>query len=157
MVCASDSVPPRQRVVVRALIRELTAGMLFHAVKTKGVFSGTKKVKGLSTGSVGAGGLVNVNVCGQFTFIPVLLCLPQDRPMLIRGRVWGVRSGMDEPTWRRGVPFGCLLSSSQHPSFPGAHIHLVGKPGDGALLQTSLPNRARRVFNWTLYKQLKCS
>ena len=62
MVCASDSVPPRQRVVVRALIRELTACMLFHAVKTKGVFSGTKKVKGLSTGSVGAGGLVNVNV-----------------------------------------------------------------------------------------------
>ena len=45
MVCASDSVPPRQRVVVQALIRELTACMLCHAVKKKGVFSGTKKVQ----------------------------------------------------------------------------------------------------------------
>lgn len=37
----------------------------------KGVLSGTKKVKGLSTGQVGAGGLVNVSVCGQVKFIPV--------------------------------------------------------------------------------------
>ena len=125
--------------------------------KKKECFLGPRKCKGLSTGSVGAGGLVNVNVCDQLMFIPVVLCLPQDHPTLIRGRAWVVRSGMDEPTWRRGVPFGCLLSSSQRPSFPGALIHLVRKPGDGALIQTSLPNRARRAFNWRLYKQLKCS
>ena len=125
--------------------------------KKKECFLGPRKCKGLSTGRVGAGDLVNVNVCDQLMFIPVVLCLPQDHPTLIRGRAWVVRSGMDEPTWRRGVPFGCLLSSSQRPSFPGALIHLVRKPGDGALIQTSLPNRARRAFNWRLYKQLKCS
>lgn len=65
--------------------------------------------------------------------------------MLTRVCVWGVRSGMDEPTWRKGVPFQYLLSSSQDPSFPGALTHLVLKPGDGTLVQTSPHNRARRV------------
>lgn len=48
MVCASDSVPPRQRVAVQALIRELTACMLCHAVKKKKkkeCFLGPRKCK----------------------------------------------------------------------------------------------------------------
>ena len=55
---------------------------------------------------------------------------------------------MDELTWRGGVPFGYLLSYSQGPSFLGDLIHLVCKPGDGSVVQTSLPNGARRVLNF---------
>ena len=141
------TVLPRQRAGVRALIRELISRMLWAAAIKKECCLGPRKCKGLSTGRVGAGDLVNVNVCGQLKFIPVCAVSTTGPSNTDPKSVWGVRSGMDEPTWRRGDPFGYLLSSSQDPSFPGALTHLVRKPGDGALVQTSLHNCARRVLN----------